>query len=196
MAADQPNNASDGAGARSTPIKRIRWATQRVPGRKGTLKRKSIFARHTKSNSNGEEKKRDSAGSSDPADPKDEQDGFANGGSQDEGSSAAEAAAAAAAQPRTVYFNQPLPASARDEDGKPLQHFGRNKIRTARYTAITFVPKNLWFQFHNIANVYFLIVIILQVRLARLEIGWCIGLQITIAVFYCSCKANCRVLLN
>lgn len=66
--------------------------------------------------------------------------------------------------PRTVYVNTPVPEEARDENGRVKQHFGRNKIRTAKYTALSFVPKNLWFQFHNIANVYFLFIIILSVR--------------------------------
>ena len=65
--------------------------------------------------------------------------------------------------PRKVYFNIPLPPDAVDEDGNPLAHYRRNKIRTAKYTPISFVPKNIWYQFHNIANVYFLFLIILAV---------------------------------
>lgn len=65
--------------------------------------------------------------------------------------------------PRTVYFNQPLPPDAVDEQGHPLKHYRRNKVRTAKYTPLSFVPKNLWYQFHNIANVYFLFLIILTV---------------------------------
>lgn len=64
---------------------------------------------------------------------------------------------------RTVYFNIPLPAHERDNEGHPKAHYARNKIRTAKYTPLSFVPKNLWFQFHNIANVYFLFIIILGV---------------------------------
>jgi phospholipid-translocating ATPase len=66
---------------------------------------------------------------------------------------------------RRVYVNQHLPAELLDEDGSPLQQFSRNKIRTAKYTPLIFVPKNLWLQFHNIANIYFLFVTILAVRL-------------------------------
>lgn len=58
----------------------------------------------------------------------------------------------------------PLPQTERDEEGQPLAHYARNKIRTAKYTPLSFIPKNLWFQFHNIANVYFLFIIILGVR--------------------------------
>ncbi|KAK3096328.1 phospholipid transporting ATPase, partial [Teratosphaeriaceae sp. CCFEE 6253] len=70
----------------------------------------------------------------------------------------------AASQPgRSIYFNIPLPDSQKDEEGRPLQHFKRNKVRTAKYTPLSFVPKNLWFQFHNIANIFFLAIIILNV---------------------------------
>jgi phospholipid-translocating ATPase len=65
---------------------------------------------------------------------------------------------------RRVYFNVPLPQTERDEEGHPLAQYARNKIRTAKYTPLSFIPKNLWFQFHNIANVYFLFIIILGVR--------------------------------
>jgi phospholipid-translocating ATPase len=58
----------------------------------------------------------------------------------------------------------PLPQAERDEEGHPLAHYARNKIRTAKYTPLSFIPKNLWLQFHNIANGYFLFIIILGVR--------------------------------
>lgn len=64
---------------------------------------------------------------------------------------------------RSLYFNLPLPPDLLDEEGLPLYTFPRNKIRTAKYTPLSFVPKNLWFQFHNIANIFFLFVIILTV---------------------------------
>lgn len=54
----------------------------------------------------------------------------------------------------------------RDEDGRPLATYPRNKIRTAKYTPISFIPKNLWFQFQNVANIYFLFIIIIGVRMA------------------------------
>jgi hypothetical protein len=65
---------------------------------------------------------------------------------------------------RRVFVNLPLPDELLDEDGLPKQHFSRNKIRTAKYTPLIFIPKNLWLQFHNIANIYFLFVTILAVR--------------------------------
>ena len=66
--------------------------------------------------------------------------------------------------PRKLYFNLPLPPELKDEEGHPIQQFPRNKIRTAKYTPLSFIPKNLWFQFHNIANIFFLFVVILVVR--------------------------------
>lgn len=47
-------------------------------------------------------------------------------------------------------------------DGAQYQLFGNNAIKTAKYTMLTFVPKNLYEQFHRVANFYFLLVIILQ----------------------------------
>ncbi|EGX45934.1 hypothetical protein AOL_s00112g123 [Orbilia oligospora ATCC 24927] len=64
---------------------------------------------------------------------------------------------------RNVYINLPLPPDAQDEDGKPIAQYARNKIRTAKYTPLSFIPKNLWLQFHNVANIYFLFITILQI---------------------------------
>lgn len=62
---------------------------------------------------------------------------------------------------RTVYHNMDLPGDMLDETGKPIAVYARNKIRTTKYTPLTFLPKNLLFQFQNFANVYFLMLIIL-----------------------------------
>lgn len=71
---------------------------------------------------------------------------------------------------RTLYFNQQLPPDYLDEEGNPIHNFPRNKIRTAKYTPLSFIPKNLWFQFHNIANIFFLFLVILVVStLSRLH---------------------------
>ena len=64
---------------------------------------------------------------------------------------------------RKIYFNIPIPEGERDEQGRPAIDYPRNKVRTAKYTPLTFVPKNLWLQFHNIANMYFFFVIMLNV---------------------------------
>ncbi|WBW73122.1 plasma membrane phospholipid-translocating ATPase complex, ATPase subunit [Schizosaccharomyces osmophilus] len=42
------------------------------------------------------------------------------------------------------------------------QTFPSNKIRTSMYTPLNFVPKNLYNQFRNVANVFFLFLILLQ----------------------------------
>ncbi|KAF2770332.1 aminophospholipid-translocating P4-type ATPase [Teratosphaeria nubilosa] len=136
---------------RTNPVKRIRWATQRVAGRRGTQKRRSIFNRYAARQQAAEQQGRDSNGTDSDLvkQEHDGSDGTENGDAQ--------------SQPgRTIYFNIPLPESARDDEGRPLQQYKRNKIRTSKYTPISFVPKNLWFQFHNIANVYFLAIIILD----------------------------------
>ncbi|RMD43517.1 hypothetical protein DV735_g1625, partial [Chaetothyriales sp. CBS 134920] len=67
------------------------------------------------------------------------------------------------AQPRSVYFNVPLPPEELNENGQRTQQFVRNKIRTAKYTPLSFVPKNLFFQFQNVANIYFFFIIILSI---------------------------------
>lgn len=132
----------------SNPIKRKRWATQRVTGNKEQKKRGSILNRfHGRK---GSIEKNDSlTNGSSKAVP----GGSAVSDGGDEGNS-----------PRRIFFNIPLPDDAKDETGNPLADFGRNKIRTAKYTPLSFAPKNIWFQFHTIANIYFLFVIILAVR--------------------------------
>jgi phospholipid-transporting ATPase len=41
--------------------------------------------------------------------------------------------------------------------------FITNEISTCKYNALTFIPKNLWQQFHKLANVYFVCIAVLQV---------------------------------
>ncbi len=43
------------------------------------------------------------------------------------------------------------------------RRFIRNKIRTTKYTWLTFIPKNLFEQFSKMANVYFLFIMVLQI---------------------------------
>lgn len=142
------------------PTKRLRWATQKINGKKGGNKRGSIIDRFHKNSQN--EKKRNSGGTESVGKNPDGTDDGSGESSKntevlqqdDKGDNG----------PRQVYFNIPLPPDALDETGKPVAQFRRNKIRTAKYTPLSFVPKNLWYQFHNIANVYFLFLIILAVR--------------------------------
>ncbi|KAJ1305376.1 hypothetical protein OPQ81_000391 [Rhizoctonia solani] len=64
---------------------------------------------------------------------------------------------------RTVYVNQPLPQSETRSNGDPITRYVRNKVRTSKYTIVTFIPKNLYEQFRRVANLYFLALVILQV---------------------------------
>lgn len=64
--------------------------------------------------------------------------------------------------PRTIYVNQALPDSMKDPStGHPIVEYPLNKIRTTKYTPLSFLPRNLIWQFTNIANVYFLLMVIL-----------------------------------
>ncbi|KAI5988265.1 hypothetical protein EDC04DRAFT_2884149 [Pisolithus marmoratus] len=65
-------------------------------------------------------------------------------------------------QRRNIYVNAPLSPSEVDHHGEPLAQYARNKVRTSRYTLLTFLPKNLFEQFHRIANIYFLALVIFQ----------------------------------
>lgn len=150
------------------PTKRLRWATQRYAGKKGNHKRGSILGRLGHKSSTSSEKKRQSTGGEslgtdlggiqEEPEPTDDGQNEEHVDNDQEGQG-----------PRKVYFNIPLPPDALDEDGHPVKHYRRNKIRTAKYTPISFIPKNIWFQFHNIANVYFLFLIILAVSESVLE---------------------------
>lgn len=140
--------ANDPEGPALTTL-RTRWATRKMTIKSSNKKRLSIMHRagHKKHNS---EKSRNSGGTeslqTEANTATDPEEG--NGG-------------------RKMFFNLPLPAELLDEEGHPSQHFPRNKIRTAKYTPISFVPKNLWFQFQNIANIFFLFLVILVVSRTR-----------------------------
>ena len=46
---------------------------------------------------------------------------------------------------------------------KTLQaSYAGNKIQTTKYTALSFLPKNLFEQFHRFANVYFVFIVLLN----------------------------------
>lgn len=52
-----------------------------------------------------------------------------------------------------------------DDLGSRLDYssaFARNQVSTTKYTFWTFLPTNLWEQFHRLANIWFLIISILQ----------------------------------
>ncbi|KAF6830667.1 phospholipid-translocating p-type atpase domain-containing protein [Colletotrichum musicola] len=124
------------------PTLRTRWATRKMTIKSSSKKRLSLMNRaaHKKKNS---EKSRSSGGGDSL-----QTDNTANEPEDGHGG-------------RKLFFNLPLPQEFKDEEGHPTQHFTRNKIRTAKYTPLSFIPKNLWFQFQNIANVFFLFIVIL-----------------------------------
>ncbi|KAF2083432.1 P-type ATPase-like protein [Saccharata proteae CBS 121410] len=138
----------------SNPVKRIRWATHRAQGPKGDKKRQSVIGRlHKRIGSGGSEKRTEAnaAGLKEAGELQDD----------DHTTSDTDATSEQEDSGRTIYFNIPLPPDARDEEGLPKVQYPRNKIRTAKYTPLTFVPMNLFFQFHNIANIYFAFIIVL-----------------------------------
>ncbi|KAF1799748.1 hypothetical protein V8B55DRAFT_1451201 [Mucor lusitanicus] len=66
-------------------------------------------------------------------------------------------------QRRNIYVNMKLPSSEYDDQGHQIHHnYASNRVRTAKYTPLSFVPKNLFEQFRNVANLYFLFLVILQ----------------------------------
>ncbi|UPK91874.1 hypothetical protein LCI18_002809 [Fusarium solani-melongenae] len=134
---------------------RARWATQRKSVNSSNNKRNSLMNRigHKKTGSN-EKNSPPSDGSDPPGDDQPTHDAAENHDDEDDEEDN---------ENRTLFFNQPLPEELVDENGHPIQSFTRNKIRTAKYTPISFVPKNLWFQFHNVANIFFLFLVILVI---------------------------------
>ncbi|CAK7325137.1 unnamed protein product [Dovyalis caffra] len=56
---------------------------------------------------------------------------------------------------RLVYLNEPAKSNERFE-------FSGNSVRTSKYSLISFIPRNLFEQFHRVAYVYFLIIAVLN----------------------------------
>ena len=130
----------------SRPTKRMRWATQRQTGQSAVKKRLSILNRAAK-----------------PSPYEEKQSAQRNHASITDDSPMGQEIQPEESNSRTIWFNLPLPDHAKTEQGLPKAHYSRNKVRTAKYTPLSFIPKNLWFQFHNIANVYFLFIIVLGI---------------------------------
>ncbi|KAF6036324.1 ATP10A [Bugula neritina] len=62
---------------------------------------------------------------------------------------------------RVVYNNATLDTGS-DRAAPPQVSYKTNKIKTTKYTLLTFLPKNLFEQFHRFANMYFLFVALLN----------------------------------
>lgn len=56
---------------------------------------------------------------------------------------------------RLIYINDPLKTNERFE-------FAGNSVRTSKYSFITFLPRNLFEQFHRVAYIYFLVIAVLN----------------------------------
>ena len=56
---------------------------------------------------------------------------------------------------RLIYINDPGKTNERFE-------FSRNSIRTGKYSILTFLPRNLFEQFHRVAYIYFLVIAVLN----------------------------------
>ncbi|XP_059197669.1 phospholipid-transporting ATPase VA [Centropristis striata] len=61
---------------------------------------------------------------------------------------------------RIVHANI-LYDNAKGEEN-PNRHYANNKIKTTKYTLLSFLPKNLFEQFHRFANVYFVFIALLN----------------------------------
>ncbi|KAK0729767.1 hypothetical protein B0H67DRAFT_477359 [Lasiosphaeris hirsuta] len=155
----EPNKAEEGdAQGPELSMQRTRWATRKLTVKSSTMKRLSLVGRK-QHRSSSTEKKRTSGGSAGTG-AESLQQSQLDGTEQE---NTADAANETHGVPRKIYFNTPLPDELKDDDGSPLQQYTRNKIRTAKYTPLSFIPKNLWFQFHNIANIFFLFLVILAI---------------------------------
>lgn len=162
-ASNPPEDPGNGQNLDKVQTQRARWATRKMTVKSSKTKRLSLLNRHKRVAS----EKLAVPGDHQPDDNDNDEDGHTQDGEHrsDAGSDDDQAS-------RTLFFNQPLPADFLDEDGNPLYTFPRNKIRTAKYTPLSFVPKNLWFQFHNVANIFFLFLVILVVSFINCTVNF------------------------
>ncbi|KAG5992863.1 hypothetical protein E4U43_003642 [Claviceps pusilla] len=148
------------------PTQRARWATRKMTVKSSNSKRISLLNRMQHKRTQSEKDAAGPDGGSAPPENRDtaaahngDNDGDENHGrdaddDDDDDDDDDEDTT------RIMYFNIPLPEELL-EDGDPIHTFPRNKIRTAKYTPLSFIPKNLWYQFHNVANIFFLFLVIL-----------------------------------
>ena len=64
-------------------------------------------------------------------------------------------------QVRTIVPNHTIPSDV-PRDKHPNCKFANNNISTTKYSWLSFLPKNLFEQFHRFANLYFLFIVILN----------------------------------
>lgn len=62
---------------------------------------------------------------------------------------------------RVVQNNAILPENLPHKH-HPHKGYAKNKVRTTKYTILSFIPKNLFEQFHRIANLYFIGIVLLN----------------------------------
>lgn len=62
-------------------------------------------------------------------------------------------------EPRVAYVNDPV----RSQELIATKCYAKNVIVTSKYTAVSFVPKTMFEFFRVVANVYFLVISLLQV---------------------------------
>ncbi|KAH8880163.1 phospholipid-translocating P-type ATPase [Thozetella sp. PMI_491] len=147
------------ANGHNKATQRSRWATRKLTVKSSGLKRLSLMGkRHNRTAST---EKRKSGGSAISASLQQQPNGSHD--LEQEGDAQSDNSDHGGPGPRTLYFNLALPDELKDESGRPVQTYARNKIRTAKYTPLSFIPKNLWFQFHNVANIFFLFLVILVI---------------------------------
>lgn len=63
---------------------------------------------------------------------------------------------------RSVRSNLLYDSSGKAAHDNPNRHYAANSIKTTKYTALSFLPKNLFEQFHRLANVYFVFIALLN----------------------------------
>lgn len=61
---------------------------------------------------------------------------------------------------RVVVSNLPFEGQSNKEN--PNRRYCGNKIKTSKYTLLSFVPKNIFEQLHRFANLYFVAIVILN----------------------------------
>jgi phospholipid-transporting ATPase len=64
--------------------------------------------------------------------------------------------------PNSGQFSGPPPERKLTIGDNPTLLYGNNKITTSKYSPLTFFPHNLFFQITKTANIYFILITILQ----------------------------------